>query len=83
MAAAVGVVNGTLRVGTPTVALSRRVADASGAVLEYRGSTGNSGPNFDVLADGRFVVLRGPAGDASPREIALVQHWLPAAPSGR
>jgi Tol biopolymer transport system component len=37
-------------------------------------ASSNMGPNYDVLPDGRFVMIRWVEQDA--REIVLVQHWF-------
>ena len=43
-------------------------------IEQYAGS-GNSGIRYDVLPDGRFVMIRGPDPNAA-REIVVVQHWF-------
>jgi Tol biopolymer transport system component len=64
----------SLRLGKPVPLFARRVAGPTGAVEEYVGS-GNSGATYDVLPDGRFVMVRG-ADSFGAREIVIVQHWF-------
>jgi hypothetical protein len=54
--------------------LHRRVRGPSGDVEQYAGRA-NWGPGYDVLADGRFLVLRGPDPQGA-REIVLVEQWF-------
>ena len=61
------------RLGTSSVALHRRVRGLSGDIEQYAGGA-NWGPAYDVMPDGRFLVLRGP--DPGAREIVLVQQWF-------
>jgi hypothetical protein len=42
--------------------------------VEYIGGT-NSGVEYDVLPDGRFVMTRRPS-ESGVREIVLVRNWL-------
>jgi len=74
MAVAVAPDGASLRLGTPTPLFDLRAPGATGAIEEYVGS-GNSGARFDILPDGRFVMLRG-ADPTGTREIVLVQHWV-------
>jgi hypothetical protein len=60
--------------GAPSVALQRRVRGPAGVIEQYVGGA-NWGPGFDVLPDGRFLVLRGPD-PGGAREIVLVQQWF-------
>jgi len=50
------------------------VRSSSGAVEQYIGS-GTAGPGYDVLPDGRFVMVRG-ADPSGSREIVIVQNWF-------
>ncbi len=60
--------------GPSSIALHRRVRGARGELEQYAGGA-NWGPGYDVLPDGRFLVLRGPDPQGA-REIVLVQHWF-------
>jgi len=51
-----------------------RVQGPTGVIEQYAGS-GNGGPGYDILPDGRFVMSSG-ADPAGTREIVLVQHWF-------
>jgi hypothetical protein len=64
----------SLRVGKPLPLLDRRVPGPTGVIEQYARS-GNSGIRYDVLPDGRFVMIRGPDPNAA-REIVVVQHWF-------
>ena len=64
----------SLRLGKPVPLFANRVAGPTGAIEEYAGS-GNSGPGYDILPDGRFVMVRG-ADPLGAREIVIVQHWF-------
>jgi len=50
------------------------VRSSSGAIEQYAGS-GNAGSGYDILPDGRFVMVRG-ADPSGSREIVLVQNWF-------
>jgi serine/threonine-protein kinase len=66
--------DGVPTLGAPSVALQRRVRGPAGVIEQYVGGA-NWGPGFDVLPDGRFLVLRGPD-PGGAREIVLVQQWF-------
>jgi hypothetical protein len=51
-----------------------RVAGPTGVFEEYAGS-GNFGAGYDILPNGRFVMVRG-ADPIGTREIVLVQNWF-------
>jgi hypothetical protein len=63
----------TPRLGEPAPLLDLRVTGPTGVVEQY-GLSGNVGPMFDVLPDGRFVMVRG-ADPLGTREIVLVQQF--------
>jgi serine/threonine-protein kinase len=63
----------TLRLGDPVKVLDLRVPSANGAMEQYTTST-NAGNSYDILSDGRFVMIRGP--DVRSREIVVVQNWI-------
>lgn len=64
----------SLRLGSPTPLFDLRAPGATGAGEVYTGGN-NSGPGYDSLPDGRFVMIRG-ADQTRTREIVLVQHWF-------
>ena len=64
----------TVNVGVPVFVLNQRAPGPSGAIEEYVQS-GNWGAEFDLLPDGRFVMLRGPD-PQGVREIVIVQNWF-------
>jgi hypothetical protein len=62
------------QLGRPVPLFSMRVPGPDGEPTAYL-ETVNAGPRWDVLPDGRFVMLQGP--DTSVhREIVVVQNWL-------
>jgi serine/threonine-protein kinase len=62
-----------LRLGDPVKVLDMRVPGAGGTMEEYTFST-NIGNSYDILPDGRFVMIRGT--DVRSREIVVVQNWI-------
>jgi hypothetical protein len=46
-----------------------------GALIEQYAGSGNSGGEYDILPDGRFVMVWC-ADPTGTREIVLVQHWF-------
>jgi hypothetical protein len=63
-----------LKVGTPRQVLEMQTPSTAGEPAEYlrfaRGQT------WDVLPDGRFLVIRGASTQTGSREIAVVQNWF-------
>lgn len=74
MAVTVAPDGASLSLGRPTALFDQRVPGSSGATEEYTQS-GNVGVAYDVLPDGRFVMVRG-ADPSGSREFVLVQHWF-------
>ena len=64
----------SLRLGKPAPLFDLRVPGPAGAIEEYQDSN-NFGAGYDVLPDGRFVMVRGPDPTAA-REIVIVQNWF-------
>ncbi len=64
----------SLSLGRPTALFDQSVPGGSGAAERYAQSN-NSGVAYDVLPDGRFVMVRG-ADTSGSREFVLVQHWF-------
>ena len=64
----------SLRLGKPAPLFDLRVPGPAGAIEQYQGS-GNFGAGYDVLPDGRFVMVRG-ADPTATREIVIVQNWF-------
>ncbi len=64
----------SLTLGRPTALFDQRVPGGSGATEQYVQSS-NTGVAYDVLPDGRFVMVRG-ADPSGSREFVLVQHWF-------
>jgi hypothetical protein len=63
-----------VQIGQPVPLFPLRVSGATGGVEVYGGS-GNSGPYYAVMPDGRFLMSRRPA-LSNEREIVLVQNWF-------
>jgi dipeptidyl aminopeptidase/acylaminoacyl peptidase len=74
MAVSVTATGASLGLGKPTPLFDLRVPGPSGAIAQYVSSI-NTGPVYDVLPDGRFVVVRG-ADPTGTREIVLVQNFF-------
>ncbi len=74
MAVAVTPDGTSLRLAKPVSLFDLRVTGPTGAVEQYANSY-NSGAGYDVLPDGRFVMVRGPD-PTSTREIVVVQNWF-------
>jgi eukaryotic-like serine/threonine-protein kinase len=64
----------SVRLGKPVPLFDLRVTGPTGAVEQYALS-GNTGTDYDILPDGRFVMVRG-ADPIGAREIVVVQHWF-------
>jgi hypothetical protein len=73
MAVPFSVKNGTPDLGLPRVVVSRRTTGPSGAAV-YTGSN-NQGAGYDVLPDGRFLVVRQPD-PHGVREMVVIQDWF-------
>jgi serine/threonine-protein kinase len=73
MAVSVTSSNGALRLGKPTPLFSMRASGPVGA-FAYRTSI-NAGNRYDVLPDGRFLMIRG-ADPTANREIVVVLNWF-------
>ena len=74
MAVAVTPDGASLSLGRPTPLFDQSVSGVSGAAERYAQSN-NVGVAYDVLPDGRFVMVRG-ADPSGSREFVLVQHWF-------
>jgi Tol biopolymer transport system component len=74
MAVSVTATADTVRLGTPTPLFPLRAPGPTGAQEQY-GRSSNGGHRYDVLPDGRFVMIRG-ADPQGTREIVLVQNWF-------
>lgn len=74
MAVAVTPGGASLRLAKPVPLFDLRVTGPTGVIEQYAGSD-NSGVGYDVLPDGRFVMVRGPD-PTGTREIVLVQNWF-------
>jgi serine/threonine-protein kinase len=74
MAVAVTPEGASLRLGKPTPLFDLRVPGTTGAIEQYARST-NIGAKYDLLPDGRFLMIRGPD-PTGTREIVLVQNWF-------
>ena len=74
MAASFSVKNGTPDLGLPRVVVSLRTAGPSGTAAVYTGSN-NQGAGYDVLPDGRFLVVRQPD-PHGVREMVVIQNWF-------
>ncbi len=64
----------SLSLGRPSALFDQRLPGGAGASEQYVQS-GNTGVAYDVLPDGRFVMVRG-ADPSGSREFVLVQHWF-------
>ena len=74
MAVAVAPDGASLSLGRPKALFDQRLPGGSGATEQYVQST-NTAVAYDVLPDGRFVMVRG-ADPSGSREFVLVQHWF-------
>jgi Tol biopolymer transport system component len=74
MAVAVAPDGATLQLGQPMPLFDLRAPGPTGAIMQYSHST-NIGAKYDILPDGRFLMIRGPD-PTGTREIVLVQHWF-------
>jgi len=73
MAVPFSVKNGAPDLGLPRVVVSRRTTGPSGTAAVYAGSN-NQGAGYDVLPDGRFLVIRQPD-PHGVREMVVIQNW--------
>ena len=76
MAVAIAPEGASLRLGKPEPLFNLNVAGPSGEPEVY-GVGSNSGIGYDVLPDGRFVMVKRPE-QGTAREIVLVRHWADA-----
>ena len=74
MAVAVTPDGASLRLAKPVPLFDLRVTGPAGAIEQYAASS-NSGLRYDVLPDGRFVMIRR-ADRTGIREIVVVQNWF-------
>ena len=74
MAVSVTPESASLRLGKPAPLFDLRVPGPTGAIEQYQRSD-NFGAGYDVLPDGRFVMVRG-ADPTAAREIVIVQNWF-------
>jgi eukaryotic-like serine/threonine-protein kinase len=74
MAVAVTRDGASLSLGRPTALFDQNLPGGSGTAERYAQSN-NVGVAYDVLPDGRFVMVRAPDPSGS-REFVLVQHWF-------
>lgn len=66
----------SLRLGKPVTLFDLRTKGPAGEEWEYAGANNNNnGQVYDILPDGRFVMVRG-AAPADIREIVVVQNWF-------
>ena len=77
LAVSVAANGASLRLGKPVPLFDLRTAGPAGEALPYKSFGGNSGPDYDVLPDGRFVMIRSTA-PTDIREIVVVQNWFEA-----
>jgi len=73
MAVSVAAEGDTLALGRPEPLFDLRVSGPTGAVERYVIGS-NAGPGYDVLPDGRFVMVRSAV--TRQHEIVLVQNWF-------
>lgn len=64
----------SLRLGKPTPLFDLRAPGPTGVIEQYADGR-NLGAGYDVLPDGRFVMIRG-ADPTGTREIVLVQNFF-------
>ena len=74
MAVPFSVKGGAPDLGLPRVVVSRQTTGPSGAAAVYTGSN-NQGAGYDVLPDGRFLVVRQPDPHGL-REMVVIQDWF-------
>jgi Tol biopolymer transport system component len=74
MAVAVTPDGASLRLGKPVPLFNLRATGPTGVIEQYVNS-GNGGATYDVLPDGRFLMVRGPD-QTTTREIVVVQNWF-------
>jgi hypothetical protein len=74
MAVSVTPAGTSVSLGRPTPLFEFRVPGPSGGTAQYTGA-GNAGTGYDILPDGRFVMVRR-ADPAGTREIVLVQNFV-------
>jgi hypothetical protein len=64
----------SVELGQPEPLFAITTPGPNGTTLVYRPGTNSAGAGFDILPDGRFVLLRSVI--IERREIVLVQNWL-------
>jgi hypothetical protein len=74
MAVSVAAEGASLRLGTPVSLFRLRTRSPSGAPEQYS-TSGNFGRSYDVVPDGRFVMIRR-ADQSGAREIVLIQNFV-------
>jgi Tol biopolymer transport system component/tRNA A-37 threonylcarbamoyl transferase component Bud32 len=67
----------SLRLGKPVPLFDLRTTGPTGDAAQYLAGSSNAGAGYDVLPDGRFVMVRS-AAPADIREIVVVQNWFEA-----
>ncbi|MBY0507480.1 MAG: protein kinase [Bryobacteraceae bacterium] len=77
MAASVTPNGASLRLGKPVPLFDLRTKGPAGEEWQYAGNNSNGGQDYDILPDGRFVMVRS-AALADIREIVVVQNWFEA-----
>jgi serine/threonine protein kinase/Tol biopolymer transport system component len=65
----------SLRLGKPVTLFDLRTKGPAGEEWQYADANNNAGQVYDILPDGRFVMVRG-AAPADIREIVVVQNWF-------
>jgi Tol biopolymer transport system component len=63
-----------LQLGTPEPLFDMQQASPDGTGFSFVGGDNGIGAGYDILPDGRFVLVRSPLPDN--REIVLVQNWF-------
>ncbi|MDO9318301.1 MAG: hypothetical protein Q7V56_08885 [Gammaproteobacteria bacterium] len=71
---AVTVGPGGLQLGSPEPLFDMRYTSPDGTVYSYAAGDNGIGAGYDILPDGRFVLLRSPEPDN--REVVIVQNWF-------
>lgn len=67
----------SLRLGKSVPLFDLRTKGPAGEEWQYAGVNSNGGQDYDILPDGRFVMVRS-AAPADIREIVVVQNWFEA-----
>lgn len=63
-----------LRLGTPEALFDMRQSSPDGTDFRYERGYNSIGAGYDILPDGRFVLIRSPIPEN--REIVIVQNWF-------